>query len=69
VKLLHHYISSVLVLFELSQYQTTLTHLIYNGEEVSQVEAGETVYFMLTETPFYAATKVLADVIFFNTSL
>lgn len=28
--------------------------MIYNGEEVSQVEAGETVYFMLTETPFYA---------------
>ncbi|MEH5694866.1 alanine--tRNA ligase-related protein, partial [Escherichia coli] len=28
----------------------------YNGEEVSQVEAGETVYFMLTETPFYAVS-------------
>ena len=30
--------------------------MIYNGEEVSQVEAGETVYFMLTETPFYAVS-------------
>ncbi len=36
--------------------QTTLTHSRYNGEEVSQVEAGETVYFMLTETPFYAVS-------------
>ncbi|WP_047552576.1 alanine--tRNA ligase [Staphylococcus schweitzeri] len=42
--------------YETATAQTTLTQLIYNGEEVNQVEAGETVYFMLTETPFYAVS-------------
>ncbi|WP_031923769.1 alanine--tRNA ligase [Staphylococcus aureus] len=46
--------ASTFVGYDTVTAQTTLTHLIYNGEEVSQVEAGETVYFMLTETPFYA---------------
>ncbi|HDD0826406.1 TPA: alanine--tRNA ligase [Staphylococcus aureus] len=46
--------ASTFVGYDTTTAQTTLTHLIYNGEEVSQVEAGETVYFMLTETPFYA---------------
>ncbi|HDE9669975.1 alanine--tRNA ligase [Staphylococcus aureus] len=46
--------ASTFVGYDTATTQTTLTHLIYNGEEVSQVEAGETVYFMLTETPFYA---------------
>ncbi|CUG28295.1 alanyl-tRNA synthetase [Staphylococcus aureus] len=46
--------ASTFVGYDTATAQTTLTHLIYNDEEVSQVEAGETVYFMLTETPFYA---------------
>lgn len=48
--------ASTFVGYDTTTAQTTLTHLIYNGEEVSQVEAGETVYFMLTETPFYAVS-------------
>lgn len=47
---------STFVGYETDTIQTTLTHLIYNGEEVNQVEAGETVYFILTETPFYAVS-------------
>lgn len=47
---------STFVGYETDTAQTTLTHLIYNGEEVNQVEAGETVYFILTETPFYAVS-------------
>ncbi len=48
--------ASTFVGYDTATAQMTLTHLIYNGEEVSQVEAGETVYFMLTETPFYAVS-------------
>lgn len=48
--------ASTFVGYDTATAQTTLTHLIYNAEEVSQVEAGETVYFMLTETPFYAVS-------------
>lgn len=48
--------ASTFVGYDTATAQTTLTHLIYNSEEVSQVEAGETVYFMLTETPFYAVS-------------
>ncbi|UVI83876.1 alanine--tRNA ligase [Staphylococcus aureus] len=48
--------ASTFVGYDTATAQTTLTHLIYSGEEVSQVEAGETVYFMLTETPFYAVS-------------
>lgn len=48
--------ASTFVGYDTATAQTTLTDLIYNGEEVSQVEAGETVYFMLTETPFYAVS-------------
>ncbi|MCS5349261.1 alanine--tRNA ligase [Staphylococcus aureus] len=47
---------STFVGYETATAQTTLTNLIYNGEEVNQAEAGETVYFMLTETPFYAVS-------------
>ncbi|MDN8891463.1 alanine--tRNA ligase-related protein, partial [Staphylococcus aureus] len=48
--------ASTYVVYDTATAQTTLTHLIYNCEEVSQVEAGETVYFMLTETPLYAVS-------------
>ena len=42
--------------YETTDYQTTLTDLIYNGEKVESVEPGETVYFILKETPFYAVS-------------
>ena len=41
--------------YETTDYQTTLTDLIYNGEKVES-EPGETVYFILKETPFYAVS-------------
>ncbi|MCE5089848.1 alanine--tRNA ligase [Staphylococcus devriesei] len=45
---------STFVGYETTDYQTTLTDLIYNGEAVDSIDAGETVYFILKETPFYA---------------
>ncbi|MBU5270778.1 alanine--tRNA ligase [Staphylococcus caprae] len=48
--------NSTFVGYETTDYQSTITHLIYNGEEVESVEAGETVYFILKETPFYAVS-------------
>lgn len=42
--------------YETTDYQTTLTDLIYNGEKVESAEPGETVYFILKETPFYAVS-------------
>lgn len=42
--------------YETTDYQTTLTDLIFNGEKVESVEAGETIYFILKETPFYAVS-------------
>lgn len=47
---------STFVGYETTDYQSTITHLIYNGEEVESAEAGETVYFILKETPFYAVS-------------
>jgi alanyl-tRNA synthetase len=32
------------------------TSLIQNGELVESAEAGETIYFILRETPFYAVS-------------
>ncbi|WP_256083597.1 alanine--tRNA ligase-related protein, partial [Staphylococcus aureus] len=46
--------ASTFVGYDTATAPTTLTKLIYNGEEVSQVEEGETVYFMLTETQLIA---------------
>lgn len=48
--------NSKFVGYETTDYQTTLTDLIYNGESVESAEAGETVYFILEETPFYAVS-------------
>lgn len=45
---------STFVGYDTTDYQTTLTDLIYNGEAVDTIDAGETVYFILKETPFYA---------------
>ena len=42
--------------YETTDYQSLLTHIIYNGEEVKHAEAGETIYFILRETPFYAVS-------------
>ncbi|MDI9230310.1 alanine--tRNA ligase [Staphylococcus caprae] len=47
---------STFVGYETTDYQSTITHLIYNGEEVESAEAGETVYFILKDTPFYAVS-------------
>lgn len=47
---------STFVGYETTDYQSTITHLIFNGEEVESAEAGETVYFILKETPFYAVS-------------
>lgn len=47
---------STFVGYETTDYQSIITHLIYNGEEVEPVEAGETVYFTLKATPFYAVS-------------
>lgn len=47
---------STFVGYETTDYQSIITHLIYNGEEVELVEAGETVYFTLKATPFYAVS-------------
>lgn len=47
---------STFVGYETTDYQSIITHLIYNGEEVESVEAGDTVYFTLKATPFYAVS-------------
>ncbi|EHJ08849.1 alanine--tRNA ligase [Staphylococcus simiae] len=39
-----------------TEAQSKITHVIYNGEEVTNAEAGETIYFMLEQTPFYAVS-------------
>ncbi|MBO1198010.1 alanine--tRNA ligase [Staphylococcus simiae] len=39
-----------------TESQSKITHMIYNGEEVTNAEAGETIYFMLEQTPFYAVS-------------
>ncbi len=42
--------------YDTTDYQTELIHLIENGEEVEKADAGETIYFMLKDTPFYAVS-------------
>lgn len=42
--------------YDTTDYQTELIHLIQNGEEVDKADAGETIYFMLKDTPFYAVS-------------
>ncbi|MDY4022951.1 alanine--tRNA ligase [Staphylococcus borealis] len=48
--------NSKFVGYETTDYQTMLTDLIYNGESVESAEPGETVHFILEETPFYAVS-------------
>ncbi|MDU4450469.1 MAG: alanine--tRNA ligase, partial [Staphylococcus lugdunensis] len=42
--------------YETTDYQTEITDLIYNGQAVSNAEAGDIIYFVLKETPFYAVS-------------
>lgn len=47
---------STFVGYETTTAESKVTHLIYNGQEVDKAEAGETIYFMLEQTPFYAVS-------------
>ena len=47
--------------YDTTDYQTELIHLIQNGEEVDKADAGETIYFMLKDTPFYACLLYTSD--------
>ncbi|WP_342610348.1 alanine--tRNA ligase [Staphylococcus hsinchuensis] len=40
--------------YDVLETNTTLSDIIFNGELVDEVEAGETIHFILQETPFYA---------------
>ncbi|MCE5006348.1 alanine--tRNA ligase [Staphylococcus equorum] len=42
--------------YDIMDQATTITDIIYNGELVDTVEAGETIHFVLSETPFYAVS-------------
>lgn len=42
--------------YDVMDRATTITDIIYNGELVDTAEAGEIVYFILKETPFYAVS-------------
>ncbi|MCM3517716.1 alanine--tRNA ligase [Staphylococcus xylosus] len=42
--------------YDVMDRATTITDLIHNGELIDVAEAGETVYFILKETPFYAVS-------------
>lgn len=42
--------------YDVMDQDTTLTDIIYNGEAVDQAEAGQVIYFVLSETPFYAVS-------------
>lgn len=42
--------------YDVMDRATTITDIIHNGELVDTAEAGEIVYFILKETPFYAVS-------------
>lgn len=42
--------------YDVMDQKTIITDIIYNGELVNEAEAGETIYFILKETPFYAVS-------------
>ena len=42
--------------YDVMDRATTITDIIHNGELIDVAEAGETVYFILKETPFYAVS-------------
>lgn len=47
---------STFVGYDLMDKVTTITDIIANGERVEEAEAGDTIYFILSETPFYAVS-------------
>lgn len=42
--------------YDVMDQKTIITDIIYNGELVNEAEAGEIIYFILKETPFYAVS-------------
>ncbi|WP_341636950.1 alanine--tRNA ligase [Staphylococcus casei] len=42
--------------YDVMDQVTTITDIIYNGELVEEVEAGDSIHFVLKETPFYAVS-------------
>src|SRR5699024_12392176 len=42
--------------YDVMDQKTIITDIIYNGELVNEAESGETIYFILKETPFYAVS-------------
>lgn len=42
--------------YDVMDKATTITDIIYNGELVDEVEAGDSIHFVLKETPFYAVS-------------
>ncbi|MCY1579810.1 alanine--tRNA ligase [Staphylococcus pettenkoferi] len=47
---------STFVGYDVMDKVTTITDIIANGERVEEAEAGDTIYFILSETPFYAVS-------------
>ncbi|PHK51002.1 alanine--tRNA ligase [Staphylococcus edaphicus] len=47
---------STFVGYDVMDKATSITDIIHNGEIVDSAEAGETIYFILHETPFYAVS-------------
>ena len=47
---------STFVGYDVIDKVTTITDIIANGEQVEEAEAGDTIYFILSETPFYAVS-------------
>lgn len=47
---------STFVGYDVMDKVTTITDIIANGERVEEAEAGDTIYFILAETPFYAVS-------------
>ena len=42
--------------YDVTEAQTEITDIIFNGELVDEVESGENIQFILRETPFYAVS-------------
>ena len=42
--------------YDVTETQTEITDIIFNGELVDEVESGENIQFILRETPFYAVS-------------
>ena len=48
--------TSQFVGYDTTTQETEITDIIYNGERITSIEAGEEIYFMLAATPFYAVS-------------